>query len=305
MGLPHCWRPFRARCYATPRNVATTRGASPIASRHVGDGFAGPLIPLGALVYAIPSGIHRKRNLKFEPPLRPAVFLGYIVQGGGKWFGEFLWAFVDDLADRPFYSRARWSECRVMVHSGRELRFDAVAEILFPCAELYRRGDDDAAGVRRCLSEAAEADEDSHAQARDEARADDLTDDHRDDDREDGVGPGGDPSVELHHGREPYPTAVYGEMESLKQEIAPLRHQLEFLPSGQSVHGKPIGHAEDEPSAVLPEEWQAMEVSRGRRATIAYTAERAELASKHDRAAVLGVLLEDYTKPGGGGWVPG
>lgn len=167
-GLPHCWWPFASRCNAALHNFATTRGACPMAPRHGGAGFSGPLIPFGALVHAMPSGIHRKRNLKFEPPLLPAVFLGYVVQDGGKSFGEFIWAFVDDLADRPSYSRARWSECRVMVRSGCELRFDTVGEATCPCAELYRWDHDGAAGVRRCWNEAAEADEDSNAQACDE-----------------------------------------------------------------------------------------------------------------------------------------
>ena len=73
---------------------------------------------------AMPSAIHKDRVRKFEAPMQPAIFLGYVVQDGGKWFGEYLWAFLDDFADRSFYRRARWSECGVTIHSGREMRFD-------------------------------------------------------------------------------------------------------------------------------------------------------------------------------------
>lgn len=109
-----------------------------------------------------------------------------------------MWACVDDLADRPFYSRARWSGCRVVVHSGRELRFDADRGATFPCAELCRCDNGDVAGVRRCLNEATKADEDGDAQAGDEAKANTSTDDHRGDDRDAGVVSADDPPVELH-----------------------------------------------------------------------------------------------------------
>lgn len=40
--------------------------------------------------------------------------------------------------------------------------------------------------------------------------------------------------------REDFPTEVYDELEAVQQEIAELRHQLEFVPSGHSVHGTPL-----------------------------------------------------------------
>lgn len=105
-GLPHCWWPFAARCFAALHNLADDAGSSPIARRHDGAGFGGPLIPCGALVHSIHSGLHRKRNLKAEPPpIKPAVSLGYVVQDGGQWFGEYMWAFVEDSGGRPFHSR--------------------------------------------------------------------------------------------------------------------------------------------------------------------------------------------------------
>lgn len=111
-GLPH------ARCYATLHNVAHDEcTGSPFAYRHGGNAFTGPLIPFGALVHAVPSALHKKWNLKFEPPVRPAIFLGYVMQDGGKWFGEYLWACVEDLAGKPFCSRSRWRECRVAAYT--------------------------------------------------------------------------------------------------------------------------------------------------------------------------------------------
>ena len=102
------------------------------------EAFKGEIIPFGALVFAMPSGISRKRNFKFEAAAQPAVFLGYVVQDGGKWFGEYVWAFVSDFVDASFYSRARWSECRVPIHTGRELRFNSAAPVQFPVVRLTR-----------------------------------------------------------------------------------------------------------------------------------------------------------------------
>lgn len=122
---PACLAASAARLYSTLRNIThDDRVGSPFAHRHSGNAFAGPLIPFGALVCAMPSALHKKRSLKFEPELTPAVLLGHVMQDGGTWSGEYLLAFVEDPADEPFWSRSRWAECRVTVLSGRELRDD-------------------------------------------------------------------------------------------------------------------------------------------------------------------------------------
>ena len=143
-GLPHVWWPHAARCYAVHSNVAGLQENTPMQARHK-EAFKGEVIPFGALVFAMPSGINRKRNFKFEAAAQPAVFLGYVVQDGGKWFGEYVWAFVSDFVDASFYSRARWSECRVPVHTGRELRFNS-ARPFSSLVGLPTRGT-----TRRCL----------------------------------------------------------------------------------------------------------------------------------------------------------
>lgn len=81
---------------ASPVLVAT-RGTSLAMLHNFGDGdmyfafceaawreLSGPI-----LVYAMPSGLHRKRNLKFEPSMLPAIFLGSVFQDGGKLLGEY------------------------------------------------------------------------------------------------------------------------------------------------------------------------------------------------------------------------
>lgn len=69
--------------------------------------------------------------------MMPAIFLGCIFQDGDKWLGEHHWVFLDDLADKSFYIRARWS------HS---VRFDTESEIRFPCRALYVRDNEHGRG---------------------------------------------------------------------------------------------------------------------------------------------------------------
>lgn len=133
--------PYAARCYSTVYKMTQAEGAgSPFASRHGGNGFTGPAIAFGALVHAMPGALRKKRNLKFEPALRPVVvftFLGCMMQDGGSWLSEFMMAFVEDLADKPFWSRSMWPECRVAAHSRRELalsmRAEGVYMMTLPC----------------------------------------------------------------------------------------------------------------------------------------------------------------------------
>ena len=83
-GLPHCYWPFVAKYYAFMRMVIVTNETSIFARRHGGKNFQRPLIPFGALIKAMPSAIHDHRRMKFESPMQPAVFLGYVVQPGCK-----------------------------------------------------------------------------------------------------------------------------------------------------------------------------------------------------------------------------
>lgn len=76
------------------RRCEASRGPSPYWTS-----FVGRLTPFDALVPAIPGAQHTKRNLQLELSKKPAMFLGYMVQDGGRWLGEVMWALFDDYAD--------------------------------------------------------------------------------------------------------------------------------------------------------------------------------------------------------------
>lgn len=54
------------------------------------------------------------------------------------------------LADKSFYYAARWSGCRVTIHSGREIRFDA-GRVGIMCRSVYQCDNETCWGVERCL----------------------------------------------------------------------------------------------------------------------------------------------------------
>lgn len=61
--LLHVWWSYAARLYAMlHNNTHDDRVGSSFTHRHGGNAFIGPLIPFGALVYAMPSSLHKKRN---------------------------------------------------------------------------------------------------------------------------------------------------------------------------------------------------------------------------------------------------
>lgn len=97
-GLPHGWWPCAPRFCIAIHNFVVDDEGSPCGHRHDGNAFIGPLLPFGALAHAVPSALHKKRNLRLEPALKLAMFLGYMLHDGSK--------------------------CHVFVQSGRELKFD-------------------------------------------------------------------------------------------------------------------------------------------------------------------------------------
>ena len=158
-GLPHCYWPFAAKYYAFMRTIIVKNDDSIYAKRHNGDHFEGPRIPFGALVRAMPSAIHDNRRMKFDHPMQPAVFLGYIVQPGCKWYREFVYVFLDDIAQMSFYRKVKWSKARVTVHSGREVIFEHSLPLVYPCKPAYQRDNETVSGLRWSFDEMSQEEE--------------------------------------------------------------------------------------------------------------------------------------------------
>ena len=71
------------RYLSTARNFVPVDGISAWERRFEGRKFPGPRIPFGALIDFKPSPI-RGAQPKFAPKAEPGIFLGYVLQPGGK-----------------------------------------------------------------------------------------------------------------------------------------------------------------------------------------------------------------------------
>jgi len=207
--------------------------------------------------------LHKGRNLKFQAGMQPAIFLGYVFQPGGKWFGEYQWAFLDDLADKPFNARASYRDCHVAVHSGREMQGPEEGHVSFPCREMYVRDNTTLDGISRCQAEEAantEADGGSGSDPETESG-----DDHVD---EDEVGPPDDDDVpeDMKYEREPFAQRVADELKELKDKDEHNTGMLEFIRTRRDKttnkwldqFGHVIQKGSPRPPYVWPDLWRDM-----------------------------------------------
>ena len=106
-GLPHKLWPLAGRYIAFSKNITITDGDSPWNKRHKKGNWDGPLHPFGCLVDYLPIPDQRDAlNLgvkgKFETRSQRGIFLGYFLQPGGKWDGEYLVADLDCFVNLNF-----------------------------------------------------------------------------------------------------------------------------------------------------------------------------------------------------------
>ena len=118
-GLPACFWPLAAEHYAFLCTVHEDQLEPAYYQRH-GRHFKGPLIPFGCLIDAIPSPLAQQPR-KFNPRGVPSVFLGYVVQPGQKWKGEYRWAELADFSKVSLFRDVRAGQCKVKIHIGRDV----------------------------------------------------------------------------------------------------------------------------------------------------------------------------------------
>ena len=107
------------------------RGLSPWESRFGGRKFHGQRIPFGALVDFRPSPIQGS-PAKFSPRATPGVFLGYVLQPGGRWRGDYLAAKLSDFASGV---ESNWRS--VSIHRIREAVGPENKNWEFPLRSVY------------------------------------------------------------------------------------------------------------------------------------------------------------------------
>ena len=127
-GLTPQWWTYASRAFCLAHNVkADADGASPWVKRH-GKAFEGKLVPFGAeVIFRLPPPYRSKG--KFGPHGAHGLFLGWYLQPGGTFHGDYLCAAVDDLFDSP--------DQRCRVHRVKEVQLLAEG-VSFPLREAIR-----------------------------------------------------------------------------------------------------------------------------------------------------------------------
>ena len=85
------------------KNAQYIAGDSAWTRRHEGDGFAGQIIPFGALVSFLPSPVAKRP--KMADKTLPAIFAGYHVAPGGRWKGDYLAAPLTSCKDMSHHEQ--------------------------------------------------------------------------------------------------------------------------------------------------------------------------------------------------------
>ena len=136
-------------------NIAIINGDSSYNRRHKKGHFKGDSIPFGALVDFMPQPETRVDSMGAKTI--PGVFVGYHIQPGGLWNGDYL---VADLA--PFREDCDVAKSKVKIHRTKEIVKNYGARFIFPVAYWrYRRlisGSDetDATVFPSCIPEGAD-----------------------------------------------------------------------------------------------------------------------------------------------------
>eukprot|EP00971_Amphidinium_carterae_P293452 5826210-Amphidinium_carterae.1 len=92
-GLDPRWWPHAARCFCHMNNVQKKDGMSPWLRRFESKDFDGELIPFGALIDFLQQPMKetiQTKQAKYAPRTVTGIFLGYFLQPGGKWKGDYL-----------------------------------------------------------------------------------------------------------------------------------------------------------------------------------------------------------------------
>jgi hypothetical protein len=116
-GFPACFWPLASAYFAHALNVELHDGDSAWNQRHGRGHFSGPKIHFGALVDFVPNVTKKKwaKRSKWNPKAILGVFVGYFLQPGHVWKGEYLMAALEDCAEIDLRTSARNSDAKLPV----------------------------------------------------------------------------------------------------------------------------------------------------------------------------------------------
>ena len=119
--------------------------------RQQGEMFPGLVIPFGCRVYFKPSPISTKQPSKFDSDACAGVFMGYVLDPGGKWSGEYYVAMLSAFAGKPLHRHTPAAKIRVHVQRVREVNHVRREDVYFPLRYAYEAANHTLAGIEKHL----------------------------------------------------------------------------------------------------------------------------------------------------------
>jgi len=132
-GFEPTWWPYACAHHCFARNIKVVDGDSSYNKRHKAGHCKALQIPFGACVEFLPVANPNDKNKTFEAKTRVGLFVGYHVQPGGRWTGDYLVVEFEALRYSPDLPP---SSCKV--HRTSEVVNFKPTALHFPLAD-YRR----------------------------------------------------------------------------------------------------------------------------------------------------------------------
>ncbi len=134
-GLPGAFWPYAMKAYCFAQNTEMIDGDSAWHKRHKQGHFDGPKIPFGALIDFKPQKDDAKKITKGSPDTVPGVFLGYKIQPGGLWQGEYRVAALTEFVSLDLVAFGRHDDIHHQVV--KEIVWFPKMVVVFPLRAKY------------------------------------------------------------------------------------------------------------------------------------------------------------------------
>jgi hypothetical protein len=135
-GMPLAYWPYAIECDCFGHNAAIVDGESPYGKRFLafGENFdQSKMFAFGSAVRFIPSKMTGDKTEQFAESTQPGIFMGYGVNSGCIWSGEYLVAHAKEFRDTNYHTGQRKGDGEFVVvqRCANVYRDDAFADALF------------------------------------------------------------------------------------------------------------------------------------------------------------------------------
>jgi hypothetical protein len=133
-GFSPKWWPYAGKHFCLSSNISkTSDGDCACDIRHPNALFTGKRLPFGCLIDFKPSPVKGKVVSKFEPRSVPGLFIGWVLQPGGKFKGDYIVISLEDMN----VLLAKPKNARIFVQRVKEIYHNEDEGFIFPLKTQY------------------------------------------------------------------------------------------------------------------------------------------------------------------------